>query len=250
MKIKDYFLFIAPRPVQWSLAEGLIIFLLQAIWACSFWPSEKGINMLLQAVTYLPLYCGFFMTINLIVVKTQIMVFQLNPQEIIIVYDDDDKPLIYRKPFWGRSYYKIIVLPEDWMLALSQYGEVCDISTSLSIQLDDQIILLPFRISFKFNHGVQVKEWENIINMQYVAKDTREYQLDKCIKHIFSIANTEGEQESLLKTIVSDWVYGNLITRNYCLRKMEKIACLPQLFNYAEIEIRLLTLGVRRKYSS
>jgi hypothetical protein len=249
-KLKKYFLFVCENSVFWAIVVSFVLFIVYLICVVVvttvFKLGAQVPNLVRIGTAIAICFACILSGVNSLVSLFAITTFFPDKKSILLIYREENKPEIYKKPIWGKYPYKIIELPDKWIMPLSDRTK--SVILFISLLVNNRKLLLPFRLSFYFYGELRANDLHILIMAQ--KKETREkstINLEDCIKYIFEKYNLTKEKEEEIKNIVTDWTNEQESLAKLTMGFKDKVCFPSEIFPRAAIEAKLLTLCIKFK---
>lgn len=239
--IKRYFLAIAENPIENALIIGVVLFAVSLIIIIAkFGSANESIDPCRTALTICVFITVVLAFINVVVTSLKTTSFSQNKNKIILVYFPDGTK-IYKKPIWGKYLYRIIKLPNEWLLPLAdQVEQNHKIVVNLKIRIKKQIAVFKIELDFWFNDEFKPEELGAMLICSKVNENFRCFYFCECIEKIFNDYNLQDTNQTTLKTIIVERLHTPK-SEDVLIKKIEEELSFPStLFSNASIGATVL----------
>lgn len=206
--VKWYFLKISEMPIMWGGLVGLMSYLIYFFLAFPPYVINLDTWPLALSVLSVPAILMIaFIVLNLIVVKTKITVFNPGIPQVGIIYNQDNNPVLYEKPIWGKPDYKLVRLSQelsfDILLARRHHLQL-----KLEVEVDNKKIIYPFLLNFVLKEMPTALDFHYIILFQEPEiQKQKVFIFNDCLQSVFTKFNLEknrSELERISRQLLND----------------------------------------------
>ena len=221
---RRYLLEVANCPVGVPTAVATFLALI-GLTIIAFAAGGKELKTNLPELMFLGLLgTGFiFGLISKRIIKKKITVFEIKPDQLVLLHHPDTKKEFYKQPFWGKVPSTIIQLPKGWGEIKAGDKKTENWYVSFNLNEEELLVIVPLTITFLFVGHWHAKDFSFVnpykrkldlgqyIAEQAWARQPHQGRTQMAAENWFNSKKEKTSDEQFQKIIAGQLDFNNII---------------------------------------